>query len=231
MAKMLAENKKINCGWQARNAHNPMNSALSEIKKGGKVNMSSVKKKTLGIAIASLVCGCLILIPLLGAILAIAALTLGIIALVKISKNKETLKGQGLAIAGIVLGSIGIILIPIIALLSAIAIPNFLRARMNASNASAEATLRALSTAAESYATVNKGEYPLSVFDLTTAEPPYLSRNYLAEPHQGYKFTCDFNPSSYECKATPETCGTTGTKIYIIKAGGEISQSDCYDSD
>lgn len=192
--------------------------------------MSPAQKKTLGIAIASLVCGCLILIPLLGVILALVALTLGIVALVKISKNKETLKGQGLATAGIVLGGIGIILIPIIALLAAIAIPNLLRARLNANNAGAEATLRTLSTAAESYAAVNKGRYPFSVFDLTTAEPPYLPKNYTIGIHYGYKFTCEFNPSSYECKAIPETCGTTGTKISIIEEGGEISQSDCYDS-
>lgn len=71
------------------------------------------QKKTLGMAIASLVFGCFLLIPLLGLVFSIPAIILGIIALVKIGHNKETLKGSGLAIAGIILGAIGIIIIPI----------------------------------------------------------------------------------------------------------------------
>ncbi len=80
-------------------------------------------KKTLGTAIASLVCGCLFLIPLLGMLSGLAAVVLGIIALVYISGNKETLKGKGLAIAGIILGGIGLILVPIVFLLAALIVP------------------------------------------------------------------------------------------------------------
>ncbi|MCG7852564.1 MAG: type II secretion system major pseudopilin GspG [Methanosarcinaceae archaeon] len=81
------------------------------------------KQKTLGIAIASLVCGCLFLVPLLGMLSSLVAVILGIIALVYISGNKETLKGKGMAIAGIVLGSIGLILVPIVFLLGALIVP------------------------------------------------------------------------------------------------------------
>ena len=71
--------------------------------------MTEVKKKTSGIAVASLVCGCLFLVPVLGVVCSLAALILGIIALVKLSKAKDEMKGKGLAIAGTVLGSIGLI--------------------------------------------------------------------------------------------------------------------------
>ena len=67
------------------------------------------KKKTLGLAITSLVFGCLFFIPFLGFLFSLAAIVLGIVALVSMSKSKKTIKGQGLAITGIVLGSIGVI--------------------------------------------------------------------------------------------------------------------------
>lgn len=71
--------------------------------------MSEGQKKTLGIAIASLVCGCCFFLPLIGLLASPAALILGIVAVNKISKNQEMLKGRGLAIAGIVLGSLGLL--------------------------------------------------------------------------------------------------------------------------
>ncbi len=191
--------------------------------------MSETQKKTLGMAIASLVFGCLILIPILNIPFAITAIILGIIALNKISSNKDTLKGKGLAISGIVLGGVGIVLIPIIAMLAAIAIPNLLRARMNAGEANAKATLRTLSTAAESYAAANNGEYPFSVYSLTTTEPPYLSENYTSGTYQGYKFSCEFDSNDYECVAAPENCGTSGTKIYTVEKEGMLSETDCAD--
>ena len=51
--------------------------------------MTETQKKTLGIAIASLICGCFFIIPLLGFLLSIVAIILGIIAISKINKNEE----------------------------------------------------------------------------------------------------------------------------------------------
>ena len=67
------------------------------------------------------------------------------------------------------------IVVAIIALLAAIAIPNLLRARVNANEGNAQTTLRALSTAAESFASANNGNYPIGVGALTGAAPPYLN--------------------------------------------------------
>src|SRR3984885_2108188 len=72
------------------------------------------------------------------------------------------------------------IVVAIIALLAAIAIPNLLRARMTSNDALAKATLRAMSTAAESYGTANNGTYPPTEAALTTATPPYLNTAYCA---------------------------------------------------
>ncbi len=188
--------------------------------------MSQDKKKTLGLAVVSLILGCLILFPILGFLFGLAAIILGIIALGKISKDKENFKGRGLAISGIILGAIGVVLIPIIALLSAIAIPNLLRARVNQNEVQAQAVLRMISAGAETYA-ATEGEYPLSVYSLTVAGPPYLEQDYTHGVHSGYKFSCDFDFSNYKCRAVPEQCIATGTKIYTLVTGGKISEKDC----
>ena len=67
------------------------------------------------------------------------------------------------------------IVVAIIGLLAAIAIPNLLRARVNANDGSVRGDLRAFSTAAESYrAAQSPPVYPALVSDLTGASPPYL---------------------------------------------------------
>ncbi len=60
-----------------------------------------------GLAIASLILGLVSFIPLIGVLLGAIAITLGIIASLKISNN-HTLGGKNLAIAGTILGVLGI---------------------------------------------------------------------------------------------------------------------------
>ena len=68
------------------------------------------QKKTLGIAVTSLIFGCFYWLPFLGMFCSLIALILGIIALSKISNNKDTLRGRGLAIVGIALGAVVLLL-------------------------------------------------------------------------------------------------------------------------
>jgi prepilin-type N-terminal cleavage/methylation domain-containing protein len=120
------------------------------------------------------------------------------------------------------------IVVAIIALLAAIAIPNLLRARVNANEANAQATLRTISTAAESYASANDGNYPANIAALTGATPPYLNEDYTAAASQGYSFACGtMAASGYSCTATPVTCGTTGTTTYTITTGGVLTSAAC----
>ena len=83
-------------------------------------------------AILSLVCGLLFFIPFLF----IAAIVFGHLALSEIRKSAGRLKGEGIAIAGLVLGYIEIAGIPFLLIIAAIAIPNLLRARMAANESS-----------------------------------------------------------------------------------------------
>lgn len=184
-----------------------------------------LKQKTHGLAIASLVLGCLFLIPILGILFSLLAIIFGIVALVAISKKKEVYKGGGLAISGIVLGVIGIIIIPIIALLAAIAIPNLLRARVSANESYAMSVVRNVSTAAESYK-AEKGQYPSKENDLVSAEPRYLDEAYNNKTLNGYSYSVAFSPDAYTITASPEKCYVTGVKIFTMQ-NGELSESRC----
>jgi len=116
------------------------------------------------------------------------------------------------------------IVVAIIALLAAIAIPNLLRARMSANDAAAQAALRSLSTSSETYATANSGTYPGDITSLTGASPPYMSRNYCTGSFSGYTYGCSgMTSGGYTFTATPVTVGTSGTTIYTITTGGVLT--------
>jgi type IV pilus assembly protein PilA len=115
------------------------------------------------------------------------------------------------------------IVVAIIALLAAIAIPNLLRAKMSANDALAKATLRAESTAAEAYATANSGNYPTDETSLTGATPAYLNKAYCGVTASGYTFACTFAATGYTITATPGTVGTSGTTTYTISTGGVLT--------
>ena len=115
------------------------------------------------------------------------------------------------------------IVVAIIALLAAIAIPNLLRAKMSANDAVAKATLRTLSTASEAFATANSGNYPANETSLTGATPPYSNKAYCDTTVSGYAFTCAFNNPTYTFVATPGTVGTSGTTTYTVTTGGVLT--------
>ena len=112
------------------------------------------------------------------------------------------------------------IVVAIIALLAAIAIPNLLRARVNAGEANAQATLRTISTACESYAAANSGNYPATMVALTTgSDPSYLHANYAdGTARQGYTFTCVLATTGYTCTGTPQA-SMAGARTYSITTG------------
>lgn len=114
----------------------------------------AVSTETSGKAIGSLICGLLFLFfPF-----AIVAIILGHISLSEIRKSAGRLTGQGLAIAGLVLGYAGVVAIPLILIIAAIAIPNLLRARIAANESSAVGQVRALVVAEINYGAAHPEE-------------------------------------------------------------------------
>lgn len=114
------------------------------------------------------------------------------------------------------------IVVAIIALLAAIAIPNLLRAKISANDALAQSTLKTLSTAAETYGTANNGNYPGAIGSLTGATPPYVNDNPCASTVSGFAYVCSFGNTGYTLTATP-TVGQTGTTTYTITTGGILT--------
>jgi len=115
------------------------------------------------------------------------------------------------------------IVVAIIALLAAIAVPGLLRARITANDSAAKANVQAISTAAESFAAAT-GAYPTAVGDLTGATPPYLNAVPTAT---GYGIVNTLAAGSYSIVATPTTCGTTGTKVFTVTTGAHVVEAAC----
>ena len=117
------------------------------------------------------------------------------------------------------------IVVAIIALLAAIAIPNLMRAKMTSNDALAKATLRAMSTAAESYGTANNGNYPGNETSLVSATPPYLNTGYCSNsPIAGYNYNCTgMTNSGYTILAIPVNIKSSGTTTETITTGGVLT--------
>jgi type IV pilus assembly protein PilA len=128
---------------------------------------------TSGKAIASLVCG--IFAFFLPA--SIAAIILGHISLSEIRKSAGRLGGRGLATTGLVLGYIGLMIIPIM-IVAAIAIPNLLRARMAANEVAALGSLRTIETAAVVYRSKFENGFPSSLEVLGSASASEATCNH-----------------------------------------------------
>ncbi len=83
----------------------------------------------------------------------IPAIICGHISLVKINRSAGALVGQGLAIAGFILGYLGLaVMIFVIPLMAAIAIPSFMKARTTSQAKACINNLRQIEAAKDSYA-------------------------------------------------------------------------------
>jgi len=188
---------------------------------------------TSGKAIGSLICG--IFIFFLPA--SIAAVVLGHLSLSEIRKSAGRLKGQGLATAGLILGYMGIAFIPFILIIAAIAIPNLIRSKMAANEASAVASVRTYNTAIAYYAAqCTQRGFPLSTEQLGPGsgdcDHAGLVDNVLASQRPikyGYVFSyhpgatdADGRIVSYVISADPVVQNQTGIRHFYSDETGVI---------
>ena len=202
---------------------------------GGYAGIPPGNLETSGKAIASLTCG--ILFFFLPA--AIVAVIMGHLSLSDIQKSAGRLGGKGMAIAGLVLGYLGLSFIPIL-IIAAIAIPNLLRAKMAANEASAVASLRNYNTALSRYAEEcpNQGYPPNPAnLDLDGSRPSTCpEENTTSAPQAGELpvksgdryFYIPMNRdaaghiSGYGLSADPVTPGATGVRHFYTDETGII---------
>jgi len=120
------------------------------------------------------------------------------------------------------------IVVAIIALLAAIAIPNLLRARLTANESAAQGTLQSLSAAAQSFRSANPN-YPTALADLENpaAGPAYISLGLDAlSQKQGFTFavvdTGDNN--TFLSTAVPANLNITGNRSFCVAEDGVIRE-------
>ncbi len=119
------------------------------------------------------------------------------------------------------------IVVAIIALLAAIAIPNLLSAKRTANTAAAKANIRALSTAAEVYATGHNGAYPADATEIAPYIAPatVLCASTADAPVQGYVYNCTgLAATGYTLTATPASA-TAGDTVFSVTTGGVITET------
>jgi type II secretory pathway pseudopilin PulG len=117
--------------------------------------------QTDGKAIGSLVCGIisLVILPILASI---PAVILGHMSRTAIRKSMGRLTGDGIALAGLIMGYISLAFfgfIAVILIVATIAIPSLLRSRQVANEAAAVANLRTINTAEVTYLSTSRGNY------------------------------------------------------------------------
>ena len=114
------------------------------------------------------------------------------------------------------------IVVAIIGLLAAIAIPNLLRARMNSNEGAMKEDLRSFSSAQESYrAAQTTPAYATTVAALTGASPPYLDTSWNANPKHGYNLTLTAASSTFGMLAAPASANDA-TNTYCTDQTGVI---------
>jgi len=119
------------------------------------ITASPAESKTSGLAIWSLILGILSLICF-SVLAGIPAVICGHTALSRIKRSGGLLQGNGLAIGGLVTGYLSIALIPVIAIMAAIALPAFVKARNVAMTNLCINNLRQIDAAKQMWALDNK---------------------------------------------------------------------------
>jgi type IV pilus assembly protein PilA len=136
-----------------------------------------------------------------------------------------------------------LIVVAIIGIIAAIAVPGLLRARMSGNEASALGSLRAINSAEASYSSAaGNGGYAITLVVLSAACPGssqgFISPDLKSDPSvkSGYTIAlatagavagpADCNAAATEVNyygtATPVTIGTTGNRGFSTTAGGTI---------
>ena len=140
-----------------------------------------------------------------------------------------------------------LIVVAIIGIIAAIAIPGLLRARMSGNEASAIGSMRTIVSAQQTYASSSGGGYAATLTRLAAACPNsqagFISADLgLADTTQksGYTVTmaagngvaltardCNTNTtvSNYYASAVPVSPGTTGSRSFATDAGGTVWQN------
>jgi type II secretory pathway pseudopilin PulG len=118
------------------------------------------------------------------------------------------------------------IVVAIIALLAAIAIPNLLRARLQANEAAAQAALKTIGTAEVTYRGANPEYGTLALLGTPAAGPAYIDSVLAGGAKNGYTFAITdvgaATPDQFHASAVPVTPSVTGVRSFCITEDGVL---------
>ena len=117
------------------------------------------------------------------------------------------------------------IVVSIIAILAAVAIPPTLRARVQSNESAALTNLRTVSSSAESFRTTqNPPSYPASLNTMIVSPPPYLDSSWANNQRQGYSYAYAVagDGSTYSIGASPQIANVSGINSFCVDHTGII---------
>lgn len=183
------------------------------------------RPKTSGLAIAALVLAFLCF-PV--------GLVLGIIAYIQIKNSKGELGGQGIALAAMIVPAT---MVPMMGILAAIAIPNFIRYQLRSKQSEAKTVLAAIRTSQQTYF-ADHGAY------VTTSPNPSAAPGTAKEPWDARPCPAECSPENaaactelacigyqasgpvyfrYACEASSEPKAVTCAAVGDLDGDGELS--------
>ncbi|MCA1817743.1 MAG: DUF4190 domain-containing protein [Acidobacteria bacterium] len=174
-------------------------------------------KPKAGLAVASLVLGVVgfFTFGLLG-VGAITGLVLGIVAVARANNRPAEFGGRGAAITGIVLNALALVLVPVVGMVAAVAIPNLIASRRAANEASAIAAVRKLASAEYGYAsTAGDGRY--ADFNELVARGEIAPDLADGENH-GYRFDVRHEGGDFEVTAVPVEYPSSGRRSFYFSS-------------
>lgn len=183
-------------------------------------NIRSQQQTRQGLAIASLVLG-IISIPTLGlfGVGAIVAIVLGVIAIGRIKKEPATYGGKGMAIAGIVTSVVSLLLVAVFVIVTAIAIPNFLRTITHSRQVGTLNSLRAIHNVEMQFNAMNSRFATLNeLADAGLLDQPYANGSAIS----GYVYSSSGISEKTFCVHAVRTSAAAGSHDFVICEDGII---------
>ena len=179
------------------------------------------------LGIVNFTCSSIFVIPL------IVGIVISAVALNKIKNYPHEYGGKPMAVTGLVMNIVAaVIMIPIVL---AIAVPNFMAARMAANEGSAMQSMRTISSAQQTYqGTAGRGDFgsltDLEKVNLITAELAIGVKN-------GYQFRVVVitatreHPAGFTAVAVPNEYGSSGRHSFFIDETGVLRGEDSHGLD
>ncbi len=114
------------------------------------------------------------------------------------------------------------IVLLILSVLIAIAVPSILRSRVAANEGAAMGNLKTLNTACQAYH-IDQQTYPESIQTLSTTNPPYIDNVLGSGTRQGYEFVYESSDSDhFTIHANPIHTGLLKGRYFYLDESGTI---------